>query len=155
MAQQGEQVRAVIWETGVLKLLDQRLLPLQQVYITCDDVVAVADGIRDMVVRGAPAIGVAAGYGVARHEIMYNDFIIVGPEEDSASVAGLQDAGAALAKIAATKAVFVSRGDDSGTHSKEKSIWEQRKFRAIYGVLRRPIGHSFMNLITTLSLKQC
>ncbi len=65
MAQQVDQVRAVIWEKGVLKLLDQRLLPLQQVYITCANVAAVADAIRNMVVRGAPAIGVAAGYGVA------------------------------------------------------------------------------------------
>ncbi|VAW84996.1 Methylthioribose-1-phosphate isomerase [hydrothermal vent metagenome] len=65
MSQQIDQVRAVIWKEGELKLLDQRLLPLQQVYITCENVVAVADGIRDMVVRGAPAIGVAAGYGVA------------------------------------------------------------------------------------------
>jgi len=65
MSQQVDQVRAVIWEAGELKLLDQRLLPLEQVYIACDDVVTVADGIRDMVVRGAPAIGVAAGYGVA------------------------------------------------------------------------------------------
>jgi len=65
MSQQIDQVRAVIWNEGVLKLLDQRLLPLQQVYIVCEDASAVADGIRHMVVRGAPAIGVAAGYGVA------------------------------------------------------------------------------------------
>ncbi len=65
MSQQIDQVRAVIWQEGELKLLDQRLLPLQQRYIACEDVMAVADGIRDMVVRGAPAIGVAAGYGVA------------------------------------------------------------------------------------------
>ncbi len=47
---QVEQVRAVIWEDGVLRLLDQRLLPQQQTYIVCADVVAVADAIRDMVV---------------------------------------------------------------------------------------------------------
>ncbi len=63
--QQSDQVRAVIWQEGRLRLLDQRLLPQQQTYIVCEDVVAVAEGIRDMVVRGAPAIGVAAGYGVA------------------------------------------------------------------------------------------
>jgi len=65
MSQQVDQVRAVIWEEGILRLLDQRLLPLQQTYIACGDAAAVADSIRDMVVRGAPAIGVAAGYGVA------------------------------------------------------------------------------------------
>ncbi len=63
--QQFGQVKAVIWQEGRLRLLDQRLLPLQQTYIVCEDVAAVADGIRGMVVRGAPAIGVAAGYGVA------------------------------------------------------------------------------------------
>ena len=68
---------------------------------------------------------VADGYGVARHEIMYNDFIIVGPPEDTAAVRGLQDADKALARIAAVKAVFVSRGDDSGTHKKELALWQQ------------------------------
>lgn len=65
MTQQCEEVRAVIWHDGVLSLLDQRLLPLQQTYVVCEDVAAVADAIRNMVVRGAPAIGVAAGYGIA------------------------------------------------------------------------------------------
>ncbi|MDH3899715.1 MAG: substrate-binding domain-containing protein [Gammaproteobacteria bacterium] len=68
---------------------------------------------------------VAAGYGVARHEIMYNDFIIVGPQDDPAGVRGMQDADSAFAKIAATGALFVSRGDDSGTHKKELATWQQ------------------------------
>ena len=68
---------------------------------------------------------VEAGYGVRRHEIMYNDFIIVGPEDDPAGVRGMQDAGKAMARIGATAAAFVSRGDDSGTHKKELSIWRQ------------------------------
>jgi len=63
--QQFDQVKAVIWDDGAVRLLDQRLLPHQQRYVACRDVAAVADGIRDMVVRGAPAIGVAAAYGVA------------------------------------------------------------------------------------------
>ena len=74
--------------------------------------------------RPAEEAFVAAGYGVARHEIMYNDFVIVGPEDDPAGVRGLQDAGKALARIAAA-AAFVSRGDDSGTHKKERAIWQQ------------------------------
>ena len=85
-------------------------------------------GDVDMVLvhaRPAEEAFVSAGYGVARHEIMYNDFIIVGPENDPAGVRGLQDAGKALKKIAATGAVFVSRGDDSGTHKKELAIWHQ------------------------------
>jgi tungstate transport system substrate-binding protein len=75
--------------------------------------------------RAAEEAFVAGGYGVARDEIMYNDFIIVGSEEDPAAVVGSQDAAAALARIAAEKAVFVSRGDDSGTHKKELALWQQ------------------------------
>jgi len=75
--------------------------------------------------RPAEDAFVAAGYGVARHEVMYNDFIIVGPEDDPASVHGLQDARKALEKIAAAGVTFVSRGDDSGTHKKELAIWQQ------------------------------
>lgn len=73
--------------------------------------------------RPAEEAFVAAGYGVARHEIMYNDFIIVGPAEDPAGVRGMQNAGKALASIAAAAATFVSRGDDSGTHKKELAVW--------------------------------
>ena len=72
---------------------------------------------------------VKAGYGVARHEIMYNDFVIVGPPADPAGVRGMQDAGKAFTKIAGASAVFVSRGDDSGTHRKENAIWQQTATR--------------------------
>ncbi len=66
---------------------------------------------------------VAEGHGVARHDVMYNDFVIVGPRSDPAGVRGTVDAAAALAKIAAAKAPFASRGDDSGTHKKEVELW--------------------------------
>lgn len=65
----------------------------------------------------------AEGHGARREDVMYNDFIIVGPAEDPAGIAGMTDAGAAFAQIAAAEATFVSRGDESGTHSKEKSVW--------------------------------
>lgn len=67
---------------------------------------------------------VAEGWGVQRHAVMYNDFVIVGPAADPATVGGLTDAPAALKRIAASRAVFVSRGDDSGTHKKEQSLWQ-------------------------------
>lgn len=67
---------------------------------------------------------VAAGYGVDRHDVMYNDFVIVGPESDPAGVAGLKSASAALAAIYKDRAAFVSRGDDSGTNKKELSLWK-------------------------------
>ncbi len=67
---------------------------------------------------------VAEGHGTARHDVMYNDFIIVGPAEDPAGVNGMTTAAEALAAIAAAEAPFASRGDDSGTHTKENSLWE-------------------------------
>jgi len=67
---------------------------------------------------------VAEGYGVERYDVMYNDFVIVGPADDPAGVKGMDDAPAALAQIAEEDAVFASRGDDSGTHKKEMSLWE-------------------------------
>ena len=65
-----------------------------------------------------------AGHGSRREDVMYNDFVILGPPQDPAGIAGMQDAAAAFAAVAATQAPFVSRGDDSGTHTKEKAIWE-------------------------------
>ena len=65
------------------------------------------------------------GYGVDRREIMYNQFQIIGPKSDPAGIKGMKDAAKAFKKIAKKKAIFVSRGDDSGTHKKEKQIWEK------------------------------
>ena len=66
---------------------------------------------------------VAEGYGSQRFDLMHNDFVVVGPASDPAGIAGTGDAAAALAGIAAAKAPFVSRGDDSGTHRREQSLW--------------------------------
>ncbi|ETX16392.1 sulfate transporter [Roseivivax halodurans JCM 10272] len=67
---------------------------------------------------------VEAGYGTERTDLMYNDFVIVGPAEDPAGVDGMEDAQDALSQIAGSGATFASRGDDSGTHQKELSLWE-------------------------------
>jgi len=67
---------------------------------------------------------VADGEGLKRFDLMYNDFVIVGPASDPAKVGGMKDAVAALRKISAAKAAFASRGDDSGTHKKERSLWK-------------------------------
>ena len=64
-----------------------------------------------------------AGHGVRREDVMYNDFVIVGPPDDPAGIGGGTDAAAAFAQISESEAPFVSRGDDSGTHTKEKAIW--------------------------------
>jgi tungstate transport system substrate-binding protein len=67
---------------------------------------------------------VADGGGVKRFDVMYNDFVVVGPPSDPANIAGSKDAAAAMKKIAEAKAPFASRGDKSGTHVKELEIWK-------------------------------
>ncbi|MEM9358684.1 MAG: substrate-binding domain-containing protein [Pseudomonadota bacterium] len=66
---------------------------------------------------------VASGYGVRRFDLMYNDFVIVGPATDPAGIRNSKSATDALAMIASTKALFASRGDNSGTHKKEQKLW--------------------------------
>ncbi|MBT5434623.1 MAG: substrate-binding domain-containing protein [Alphaproteobacteria bacterium] len=86
-----------------------------------------ANGDGDvLLVHALPAeeVFVAAGLGVERFDLMYNDFVIVGPAADPAGVSGMSDGPAALAMIAAAEAPFASRGDDSGTHKKERRLWQ-------------------------------
>lgn len=68
---------------------------------------------------------VADGEGVARYEVMYNDFVIIGPKSDPAKIAGTKDVVEAFKKIAAAKATFISRGDKSGTHVAELKHWKE------------------------------
>jgi len=67
---------------------------------------------------------VEEGYAPFRKDVMYNDFVIVGPPDDPAGIRGMKDAAAAFKRIAETHSTFVSRGDESGTHMKEMSIWK-------------------------------
>jgi len=67
---------------------------------------------------------VADGFGVQRFEVMYNDFVLVGPKSDPAKIAGTKDIVAGYQKIAAAKAPFASRGDKSGTHAAELRLWK-------------------------------
>ncbi|HSL39352.1 MAG TPA: extracellular solute-binding protein, partial [Desulforhopalus sp.] len=66
---------------------------------------------------------VAEGYGTKRYPVMYNDFVLIGPANDPAGVKATTDAAAAFKAIATAAQPFVSRGDDSGTHTKEQEIW--------------------------------
>jgi tungstate transport system substrate-binding protein len=79
---------------------------------------------------------VAQGFGVNRRDVMYNDFVLVGPKDDPAKVRGLRDVVSALRRILEAKAVFVSRGDDSGTDKMEKSYWAE--------VGQRPQGRQYL-----------
>jgi tungstate transport system substrate-binding protein len=85
------------------------------------------DGNVDVLLVHAPSLEQAYmddDHGIRREMVMYNDFVIVGPADDPAGVAGMDDAAEALEAIADAEATFVSRGDDSGTHTKEKALWE-------------------------------
>jgi tungstate transport system substrate-binding protein len=74
--------------------------------------------------RASEEAFVGDGFGLARHDVMYNDFLLAGPAADPAGVRGASDAAGALAQIAAAKAPFASRGDDSGTHKAELRLWQ-------------------------------
>ncbi len=67
---------------------------------------------------------IGEGYGVNRRDLMFNDFIVVGPDDDPAGIDGMDEVTDAFTAIADTEAVFISRGDNSGTHAKELDIWE-------------------------------
>lgn len=66
----------------------------------------------------------AANHGIRREDVMYNDFVILGPADDPAGIKGMTSAADAFKKIAETESLFISRGDESGTHAKELSIWK-------------------------------
>ncbi|MUV59745.1 substrate-binding domain-containing protein [Halobacterium sp. CBA1126] len=82
-----------------------------------DIVMVHARGLEDEFMRN--------GYGINRRDLMFNDFVIVGPESDPAGIEGMDSAAEAFATIAEEQAAFVSRGDNSGTHTKELNIWEE------------------------------
>lgn len=85
------------------------------------------DGNVDIIfvhAKGREEKFVSDGYGTKRYPVMHNDFIILGPAPDPAGIRGCSSAPDALRKIAAASAYFVSRGDDSGTHTKEQALWK-------------------------------
>jgi tungstate transport system substrate-binding protein len=117
-------------------LLDYLLPVFEEKYGVTVDVVAVGsgqalklgeDGNAEVLLVHSPGPEKAfmeAGNGVRREDVMYNDFVIVGPADDPAGIKGSANAAEALTKLAESGSTFISRGDDSGTHTKEKSIWK-------------------------------
>lgn len=84
-------------------------------------------GEADVLLVHSPAAEkkfVAEGFGVNRRLVMHNDYIILGPSEDPAKIKGMKSATEAFKKIASAGALFLSRGDNSGTHSKERDVWK-------------------------------
>ena len=118
--------------TGLLNVLHPKFEAIHNVNI---DVIAVGTGkaLRlgengdvDVLVVHAPAeekAFIANGHGVKRLPVMHNDFVIIGPPDDPAGVRSVTGIALAMEKIADSSASFISRGDDSGTHKKELSLW--------------------------------
>jgi tungstate transport system substrate-binding protein len=93
---------------------------------------------------------VANGHGTDRRDVMYNDFVIIGPCDDPANLTNASDTAQAMTKIADTQVVFVSRGDDSGTHRKEVRLWEEAGFDpATFGGWYREAGSGMGQTILT------
>jgi len=116
-------------------LLDDILPDFEQQYNARVEVIAVGTGQAlelgkngdvDVVLvhaRARESAFVEEGYGINRRDVMYNDFVIIGPPDDPAAVAGAGSAKEAFTAIASAEAPFASRGDESGTNTKELSIW--------------------------------
>lgn len=101
------------------------------------------DGNCDVVLVHAPDAEqefVREGWGVDRRPVMYNDFVLLGPGRDPAGVKGMQSAAAALARIHAAQSPFVSRGDQSGTHRKEITLWQAAGAAPRRGSWYRSVG---------------
>lgn len=97
------------------------------------------NGDVDLVMTHAPdaeASFVEASFGVLPRKLMYNDFVVVGPESDPAKIADEKNIAKVFENIAKSGAVFISRGDDSGTHKKELGIWSQNKIEPNFGGYR-------------------
>lgn len=86
------------------------------------------DGNVDLIfvhAKGREIAFVENGFGTERFPVMHNDFVLLGPSKDPATIKGIEDITAALKKISETQAIFISRGDDSGTHTKEQALWAE------------------------------
>ena len=96
---------------------------------------------------------VADGRGLERHPIMHNDFVLVGPSADPAGIGGMNDIATALRRIGESEKVFVSRGDDSGTHKKELELWKASGFdpRPASGAWYRETGSGMGATLNTAS----
>ena len=132
-----ERIRmATTTSTDNSGLLEAVLPPFEKMCGVTVDVIAVGTGKAitlgetgnvDLILVHAPEAEeqfIAEGYGVNRRQVMHNDFVVLGPEGDPAKIKGEKKSARAFQKIAQTGALFISRGDDSGTHKKERNIWQ-------------------------------
>jgi tungstate transport system substrate-binding protein len=138
---QDRLIMATTTSTENSGLLDELIPPFEEKFDVRVDVVAVGTGAAielgvngdaDIIfvhAREAEAEFIDAGYGVNRRDVMYNDFVILGPPSDPAGIEDTESAVEAFQKIADYGAEFVSRGDDSGTHKKEIFLWKNAEIK--------------------------
>lgn len=139
-------------DTGLLKAL----LPVFEKKYACKVVVSpmgagnalklAGQGKVDVVITNTRELEdrfISRGFGLNPRDVMYNDFVIIGPKDDPAGVRESQGAPAALKRIAATRAGFISSGDESGTHLREKELWDSA------GV--KPGGEWYINAVSGMS----
>lgn len=121
-------------DVGVVVALEEAFMKktgiiMQHAGAGTDQALAMTEtGKYDLVLVHARALEekfVAEGYGTTRYDLMYNDFVILGPANDPAGIRGEKNAAIALRKIAQAQSAFVSRGDSSGTHIKELEVWKK------------------------------
>lgn len=133
----GELVLATTTSTYDTGLLDELHPPFEEAFGVTVKTLAkgtgasirtARDGDADVILvhaRGAEDEFLADGHGVNRRDVMFNDFVVVGPADDPAGIGAMKSATDAFAAIAESKATFVSRGDDSGTNKKELAVWAE------------------------------
>jgi len=167
-------------DAGIVPLLEERFekesgIRVRHVGAGTGEALKMAEqGSFDLVLVHAKALEekfVNNGFGTKRFPLMYNDFVIVGPDTDPAGIKGTKSAAEALKKIAATGATFVSRGDNSGTHVAEMELWTKAGLKpagswyAVYEKGNEGNGptlkyaaqkgaYTFMDRATFLSLQQ-
>lgn len=130
-----------LFDTGLLDLIETQFeskYPIDLCFISVGTGLAITHAQRgdaDLILVHSPTQEnqfLTQGYGLCRKIIAYNYFAVIGPNEDPARIAGLTDTTQALSKIVETgrnqKAKWISRGDDSGTHTKEKSLWAEADY---------------------------
>lgn len=135
-AAQDRLIMATTTSTENSGLLDELVPPFEEKFDVRVDVVSVGTGAAielgengdaDIIfvhARAAEDEFVEAGYGVNRRDVMYNDFVVLGPPSDPAGIEGMESAADVFQTIADSGSEFVSRGDNSGTNKKELSLWD-------------------------------
>lgn len=161
----AEMILATTTSTQDSGLLDYLLPDFEKQFNVKIKVVAVGsgqaiqtgkDGNADVLLVHSPAAEktfMDANDGVRREDVMFNDFIIVGPASDPAKISGMKTAAEAFKAIAESKSTFISRGDDSGTHVKEKAVWTAAKLEP-KGEWYLSTGQSMGTVLTMADEKQ-